>query len=181
MNSRKDKNFKIAFGGVTSALSLTIMFLTGLIPTLTYAMPAISGALLMMLAIEINPKFAGAVYMSVSILSFLVVADKEAAVMYALFFGYYPIIKGFIEKNTKAVFSWIIKYIIFNIAVISSYFIVTRLLGIGFDDMGLFGKYALPALLALANIVFAVYDIALTRLVSMYLYSWQKYVKRMFK
>lgn len=181
MNSRKDKNFKIAFGGVTSTLSLTIMFLTGLIPTLTYAMPAISGALLMMLVIEINPKFASAVYISVSILSFLVVADKEAAVMYALFFGYYPIIKGFIEKNTKTVLSWIIKYIIFNIAIIGSYFIVTRLLDIGFDDMGLFGKYALPALLALANIVFSIYDVALTRLVSMYLYSWQKYVKRMFK
>ena len=181
MNNIKEKNFKIAFGGITSALSLTIMFLTGLIPTLTYAMPAVSGALLMMLVIEINPKFAGAVYLSVSILSLLIVADKEAAVMYAIFFGYYPIIKGFIEKKTNTVVSWIIKYAIFNIAVICSYFIVTRILGIGFDDMGLFGKYAMPALLAMANIVFAIYDIALTRIITAYLISWQKYVKRMFK
>jgi hypothetical protein len=111
----------------------------------------------------------------------LVVADKEAAVMYTLFFGYYPIIKGFIEKKTKLVLSWIIKYVIFNVAVISSYFIVTRFLGIGFDDMGLFGKYAMSALLALANVVFAIYDIALTRLVSMYLYSGQRIIRRIFK
>lgn len=179
--SRKNKNFKVAFGGVIAGLSIVIMFLTGIIPTLTYAMPAVSGALLMAVVIELGSKFAGLVYAAVAALSLIVVADKEAAVMYAMFFGYYPIIKGFIENKFNKVLSWIIKYIIFNTAIIISYFIVTKLLGIPFDDMGVLGDLFLPVLLILANVVFAIYDIALTRLVSAYIISWRKIVRRMFK
>lgn len=181
MMNRKDKNFKIAFGGVITALSIVIMFLTGIIPTMTYALPAVSGALLMAVVIEIGPKFAGIVYAAVAFLSFIVVADKEAAVMYAMFFGYYPIIKSFIEKKLNKALSWLVKYIIFNVSVIFSYFIVTKLLCITYDDMGAFGNFFLPVLLLLANFVFAIYDIALTRLVSAYLMCWRKKVKRMFK
>ncbi len=181
MMNRKDKNFKVAFGGVIAGLSIVIMFLTGIIPTLTYAMPAVSGALLMAVVIENGPKFAGVVYAAVAFLSFIVVGDKEAAVMYAMFFGYYPIIKSFIEKKLNKTLSWIVKYIIFNISVIFSYFIVTKLLCITYDDMGAFGDFFLPVLLLLANIVFAIYDIALTRLVTAYLMRWRKNIRRMFK
>lgn len=69
------------------ALSIVFMFSTGIIPTLTYAIPALCGALLMAVVIELGSVFAGAIYIAVSILSLLVVADKEAAVMYAAFLG----------------------------------------------------------------------------------------------
>ena len=121
MRDNKIRSFKAAFGGIIAALSIVLMFSTGLIPTLTYAIPAICGALLMAVVIEISPAFASAIYVAVSILSLLVVADKEAAVMYAAFFGYYPIIKSFIERKTGKIASWVIKYIIFNIAMIINF------------------------------------------------------------
>lgn len=181
MRDNKFRSFKVAFGGIIAALSIVLMFSTGLIPTLTYAIPAIAGALLMTIVIEISPVFAGAIYIAVSILSLLIVADKEAAVMYAAFFGYYPIIKSFIEKHTNKTLSWIIKYFLFNIAMISSYFVVAKIFMITFDDIDFLGKFALPILLLAGNIVFALYDIALTRLVTAYLIGWRKYVKRVFK
>lgn len=181
MNNSKFNSFKVAFGGVISALSIVLMFSTGIFSTLTYAVPAVAGALLILIVIEISPKFAGAVYFAVAVLSLLVVADKEAAVMYAMFFGYYPIIKGFIEKHLKNVLSWIIKFAVFNVSVISAYFVVSKVFMISFDDLESFGKWALPIFLILCNIVFALYDIALTRLISAYLFSWRKYVRRMFK
>lgn len=181
MRDNKLRSFKAAFGGIIAALSIVFMFSTGIIPTLTYAIPAICGALLMAIVIEINPAFAGAIYVAVSILSLLIVADKEAAVMYAAFFGYYPIIKSFIEKKAGRVTSWIIKYAIFNIAMIASYFIVAKVFMISFDDIDFLGKWALPALLFVGNLVFALYDVALTRLVTAYLIKWQKYIKRVFK
>ena len=181
MRDNKFRSFKAAFGGIIAALSIVLMFSTGLIPTLTYAIPAVSGALLMAIVIEISPVFAGAIYVAVSILSLLIVADKEAAVMYAAFFGYYPIIKSFIEKHTNKTLSWIIKYIIFNIAMITSYFIVSKVFMITFDDIEFIGRFALPLLLLVGNMVFALYDIALTRLVTTYLLSWRKHVKRVFK
>lgn len=181
MNNSKFNSFKVAFGGVISALSIVLMFSTGIFSTLTYAVPAVAGALLILIVIEISPKFAGAVYFAVSVLSLLVVADKEAAVMYAMFFGYYPIIKGFIEKHFNNVLSWIIKFAVFNVSVISAYFVVSKVFMISFDDLESFGKWALPIFLILCNIVFALYDIALTRLLSAYLFRWGKYVRRMFK
>lgn len=181
MNNSKFNSFKVAFGGVISALSIVLMFSTGIFSTLTYAVPAVAGALLILIVIEISPKFAGAVYFAVAVLSLLVVADKEAAVMYAMFFGYYPIIKGFIEKHLKNVLSWIIKFAVFNVSVISAYFVVSKVFMISFDDLESFGKWALPIFLILCNIVFALYDIALTRLISAYLFRWRKYVRRMFK
>lgn len=181
MSNKRINTFKAAIGGIITALSIVLMFMTGIIPTLTYAIPAIAGALLMMLVVEINNKFALVVYVAVSILSLLMVADKEAAVMYVAFFGYYPIIKGVLEGKTKGAVTWILKYIIFNVAVISAYFIVSKVLLISFEDIDFLGKFALPLLLLLCNVVFAFYDIALTRLFSAYIYNWRKFVKRMFK
>lgn len=181
MNKKKFNSFKVALGGVISALSIVLMFMTGVIATLTYAIPAIAGALLILIVIEISPKFATSVYIAVSILSLLVVADKEAAVMYAMFFGYYPILKGIIEKKLNGVSEWIVKYVIFNIAVISAYFVVSKIFMITFEDVDFLGKFALPILLVVCNIVFALYDIALTRLLSSYIYNWRKYIKRVFK
>ncbi len=181
MNKLKFNSFKTALGGVISALSIVLMFLTGVIATLTYAIPAIVGALLILIVIEISPKFATSVYVAVSILSLLVVADKEAAVMYAMFFGYYPILKGFIEKKLNSVYAWVVKYVVFNVAVISAYIVVSKVFMISFDDIDFLGKFALPLLLAICNIIFAIYDIALTRLLSSYIYNWRKYIKRVFK
>ena len=178
---KKFNSFKVALGGVISALSIVLMFMTGVIATLTYAIPAIAGALLILIVIEISPKFATSVYIAVSILSLLVVADKEAAVMYAMFFGYYPILKGIIEKKLNGVLEWIVKYVIFNISVISAYFVVSKIFMITFEDVDFLGKFALPILLVVCNIVFALYDIALTRLLSSYIYNWRKYIKRVFK
>ena len=52
---------------------------------------------------------------------------------------------------------------------------------ISFDDIDFLGKWALLGLLFVGNIVFALYDVALTRLVTAYLIRWQKYIKRVFK
>ncbi|MCH5192064.1 MAG: hypothetical protein J1F23_07870 [Oscillospiraceae bacterium] len=177
----KYRSFKVALGGIIASLSIVLMLLTGIIPVLTYAVPAICGALLMMLVIELGSKFALSVYAAVAILSMLVVADKEAAVMYTAFFGYYPVLKGFFEKHLKNLPCWIMKYIVFNFTMIVSYFIVSRVFGITFSDMDSFGKFAMPVLLAAGNVVFALYDVALTRLVTAYLFRWQKHIKKLFK
>lgn len=181
MNKKKFNSFKVAFGGIVAALSVVLMFSTGIVATLTYAIPAIAGGLLIAIVIEIGPKFASAVYVAVSVLSLLIVADKEAAVMYTAFFGYYPILKGFIEKKLNITMSWIVKHIIFNIAIISAYFVVSKVFMISFDDIDFLGEFALPILLLVCNIVFAFYDIALTRIISAYIYNWRKYIKRVFK
>ncbi len=181
MNKRKQLSFKVALGGVVAALSIVLMIISGVTVSLEYAIPMITGALLMMLVVEFGKSFAVVIYIAVSIISMLLLGNKEPAIMYLMFFGYYPIIKSILENRLKGIFCWIIKYFIFNVSIISSYFVVTKVFMISFDDIKEFGKFALPILLLAGNVLFFMYDILLTRLVSMYIYRWQKHIKRVFK
>lgn len=181
MKNRKLLSFKVALGGVIAALSLLLMLVAGVTTSLVYAIPMITGAFLMVLVIEFGSGFAWLEYLAISIISMLLLGNKEAAIMYVAFFGYYPIIKSFIEKHTRKVLGWVVKYAIFNVSMVVSYFVVSKIFMITFDDLDGFGKYAMPGLLLAGNVLFVLYDIMLTRLVTIYIYRWQKYIKRVFK
>ena len=62
MNKRKILSVKVALGGVIAALSLLLMILAGVTSTLVYAIPMITGALLMMLVVEFGQGFATLIY-----------------------------------------------------------------------------------------------------------------------
>lgn len=185
MKMKKKLNYnnstKTAIGGIIAALSLVIMMLTTVIPTLTYAMPAMAGVLLILIVIEVDKKWATGVYVVVSILSMFLIADKEAAVMYVMFFGYYSILKAIIEGKLNKVFSWIVKFAVFNVTMILAFLIVTYVFNIPFDDMSKFGKWSVWILLLIGNFVFLIYDFLLTRLVSLYMLRLHKSFKRIFK
>jgi hypothetical protein len=172
MRDNKLRSFKAAFGGIIAALSIVFMFSTGIIPTLTYAIPAICGALLMAIVIEINPAFASAIYVAVSILSLLVVADKEAALLFAIFLGYYPTVKGLIERLKSKVWQYVIKFLLFNATMIGAFYIGTSLLSIPKESFNIFGVYLPWLFLIIGNVVFVIYDLCITRLVTIYLIKW---------
>lgn len=181
MNRIKEKSFKASFGGISAALSLIIMAVFGAFPSMTYAAPVFCGIFIAFSVIEFGSKFAFALYLAVSVLALAVVPNKEAAVFYALFFGVYPILKGFIESRIKGAFAWMVKYLIFNIAIIVGYLICAKLLNIPYDEIGFLGKFTLLFLWGSGNVAFFVYDVAFTRVVTLYIYKWQKYVKRLLK
>jgi hypothetical protein len=133
------------------------------------------------MVLEIDKKWATVVYLSVSILSLLLIADKEAAVMYVAFFGYYPIIKQPIEKYLNNYLCWIVKFLIFNASVIASYMLLIYVFNLNFDDFGDFTKTALVLMYIAFNAVFVLYDIALTRMITAYISRWQKYFRKIFK
>lgn len=172
---------KTALGGIVSALSVVLMLITAVLPFLSYALPLLAGALLILMVIEINKSWAFIVYAAVSLLAIFVVPDKEAATFYVAFFGYYPIIKSSLEKYLPRVLEWIVKLVIFNAAVLAAYWVTVKLLGIPFEDLQTLGKYGVPILLGLANFTFLMYDIMLTKLVTLYLIKFRKSFKKIFK
>ena len=171
---------KVALGGIITALSTVAMFLTGLLaPVGTYALPAIAGVILIVIVIEIGARWAWMVYGAVSILSLLLAADKEAVLLFILFFGYYPILKANIERlRTKAI-QWVIKMGVFNVAVILSFWIAMTVLQVPQDAFTIFGVYLPWVFLLAGNVVFVIYDYALTGVISMYVYQFHKVVKKM--
>ena len=162
------KSGKIALGGLLTALGVVLMFLTGLIPIGTYALPAIAGVLLIVAVIEIGAKWAWMIYAAVAVLSLLFAADKEAALLFVLFFGYYPVLKSFLERISNKVLSWISKFAVFNVAVVACFFLAVNCLQLPEDSFTVFGIYLPWVFLILGNAVFLIYDIALSGLVATY-------------
>lgn len=166
-----NKSTQIALGGVASSLCLLLMFFTGLIPFSTFAMPALAGMVLIAIVIENGYKAAFMVFFSVAFLSIFIVPDREAALIFIAFTGYYPIIKGAIERIPFFLFRYIIKFLTFNTAIISLYLFLMNVLGINevLNSMGEFGKYTPLILLVMGNVIFIIYDFALTNIVYVYL------------
>lgn len=92
------QSVKAAVSGVAAALSVALMFCGSLFYVFTYVVPMVLGVLIIMIKKTFSGSCAWFVYIATSIISIFIVPDKETVLMYALFFGYYPIIKGNIDK-----------------------------------------------------------------------------------
>ncbi len=172
---------KCAIGGIVASLSLVLMISVAVVPFLTYALPAIAGAMMIFAVIEINRKRAFGIYAAVSILGLFLVPDKEVAVMYLAFFGYYPIIKSLLESKCGRVLEWALKLISFLSTMVISYYLMIKFMGVTIDEMDTWGKWAVPILLGMGTFAFVIYDLALTRLVFLYDLKWRKYFRKYFK
>lgn len=180
-NTISKNSTRTALGGILASLSVVLMMLTSVIPTLTYALPAMSGVLLVIEVIEVDKKWAAGVYATVSVLSVFLLADKEAATMYVMFFGYYPILKAVIESKCPRWLSWLLKFFLFNLSMTAAFLLVTYVFHIPFEEMEKYGAIAAWGLLGLGNVAFLLYDFALSRLIGLYLLKWRKAFRRIFK
>lgn len=158
----KNKTKNTAICGLMTALSVVLMMLTTLIPVFMYVIPIITGLLVLFVADVTDKKWGTGVYFSTAFLSLLLITDKEAALTYALFFGYYPLIKDLLEKLPRFI-SWILKLLIFNLAAVGIGVISFYVFGVSGDEYNEFGKFTIPILLIMANVAFVLYDICLTK------------------
>lgn len=157
---------KITLCGITAALAAALM-LASYFPYLTYAVPALSGLCMMLPVIEINCKWAFAAYL-VSALPTLFFAEPEAKLLYIVLFGYYPVLKAVLDRLPRAL-GWFAKLAVLNAAVALVYCVLAPLIGIPTDEFGALGKYGAALLWASANGVFAVYDLAISRVSVFYM------------
>lgn len=160
-----------------SALSLVIM-LASYIPYFTYAVPAAAGIVFCVIVIEVGFKYSMASYFCTAVLAFFL-CEKEAAVLFVLFFGYYPILKAVIEKYIKKrPVEYLLKFLVFNVSIVISYALLIFVFKLPVDDMGpLSPKVMLLLLLVAGNVAFWVYDIAITRLVAVYYQRLRKHLR----
>lgn len=176
-----NQNKKLILSSIVAALSLFLMIIAGIIPIGTYAIPVVASLLYIVLVKEIGYGWAVMAYAVTSIMSFILCADKETAINFILFFGYYPILKMQLEKIHLLALKIIIKLTIFNAAMIAVFYIATFILMIPASAYTVFGLYIPWIILAVGNVVFIIYDYALTGLTVQYDKYWSKIVKKIIK
>ena len=101
--------------------------------------------------------------------------------MFIAFFGYYPIVKALLERLHNRVLEWLLKYLIFNVAVVGAYFLSMRFFGLDKDSVVIFGMNLPLVFLLLGNVVFLIYDLALRNLIQGYIQVLRPKLNRMFK
>lgn len=173
---------RVALGGVFSALSLLMMFLSGVFPFAEYTCPAIAGIMLIPLVIEINKKTAYIAYVIVAVLSVFIVPNKEAAVLFVVILGYYPVLKSTLEKIKNRKLEFVVKLVAFNVALVIAYIVLIYFLGMTelVGEFNSFIKYGIIVFWVLANVAFVLYDYALTGLIGMYLEKIRPKIKKLY-
>ena len=153
----RDISYRVALGGIVSALCLVSMFLAGVLPALYLVLPMIAGMLLMIIAAEVGKRWALMTYISVSLLSMIITFDKEAALIFIMLFGHYPILRLYIEKLRSKLLMLIIKLAVFNVCAVSYFYVTVYIFGIEemVDEFERFGKYAMAVVLLICNLIFS--------------------------
>ncbi len=172
---------RMALCGVMGALAVVCLLLT-VFPFATYALPALASVFLFPVVIECGRRYGILVYAATAVLALLLAPDLEAKILYVAFFGYYPVLKSAAEPLGKTG-EWVLKLGTFNAAVLLAYFLLTRI-GLSLSEFAL-GKLPLAAAVAvfwaMGNVIFVLYDIALTRALSVYFCRFQPMLRRLFR
>ena len=167
---RDKKTFQLALGGICLALTLIFMFAGSIVPGIELTLFAISSLFVAVMILESGVSGAVLLYLAACILGFILIHNKVAVVPYIFLFGYYGILKYFIEKLSTAV-GQIITKVVFFAAVMCIGFL-------GFKEL-LLGAVELPdypvAILIIAGIVFMMlYDYIYTLIINLYVTKIQR-------
>ena len=160
---------QMAFGGSIAALALVLMLLSSVIPVMSYGLPAIAGFLTTLVVLECGDRIAAVCYGAVALLSMVLVPDKESALLYLILFGWYPIVKRYIEMLRKPPLEWALKLLCMAVPVGAASAVAVALLGLGAIFGEGIGVPLIAAFYGVAAVAFVFYDIVMTRLISAYL------------
>lgn len=95
---RGSKTFKTALGGIFLALSMVCLFGASLVPGVELTLFACSSFFVAFMILETGVGGAILLYIAASLLGLVIIPNKIAMIPFIFLFGYYGILKFFIEK-----------------------------------------------------------------------------------
>ena len=156
-----------------AALTVAFLYLASVFPTGQLGIIAVASLFTIAAVIEAGIKHAVLLFAVCAILAFLLIPLKGVALLYTLFFGYYPIVKSFAERMKKPLYSWILKEIVFLVALSVVWFLFRNLI---FTGKVLEINPIIVYLVGIA--VFTLYDIGLSKLIGYYIFRISPKIKR---
>ena len=158
-----------------SALGVVLLYIGSLVEALDLSAAVLASLACIIAVIEYGKGAPWAIYGVTSVLSLILLPIKTPAAFYAIFFGFYPILKEKIERRPRLL-QWVIKEAIFNISLVIMGFAVYFLSTTG-DNLLLENPLIIAATVVLAELAFVLYDIALTRMITFYIIKLRNRLK----
>lgn len=169
----KGRTRTITLSALLTALTVVFLYLGSVLPTVRFAFSAASSLFAVAAVIESGLGAAVFVFICSSVLGALIVPEKTPILIYALFFGYYPIIKSLAERLRSAVLNWTIKVGVFNAALTTVWFLFRSIF-----FSAAFLETSSILIYAGGNLAFVLFDIGMTRLISIYIVRISKQIRK---
>ena len=166
----------LSLGALTEILDLTAAMFVSL--------------LLIPIVVEYGGAYPYLVWAVTGVLGLIIMPQSWATQMYAGFLGYYSILKNVLERIRVKPVVWLLKLVIFNVALVAYMLILFFLSGRTqsfFDTIkGFFGgveilqasNWWLLALLALFEFMFVIYDVLVSKSAILYMYRFRNRMKK---
>ena len=167
---RDRKAFRVAFCGVMVGAMAALMLVGTLIPLSTYIAPMLAGALAVPVVWELGAGSGWLLYAAVSLLSLFLAPDKEAALLYVLLLGWYPVLRPKLQHITRRPLRLAAKLVLFNAAICAVYALLLFVF-VSPDlqtEAETWTGPLLAGMLVLGNGTFLLYDQVLARLTDRY-------------
>ena len=151
-----------------TALCVVLAYLAFYLPTGKLSIYLLTSVVIAIAVVELGIKFSTVVYTASAILIFLLTGSINVLLLFTLFFGSYPLLKYYIEKQRNAVIEMLLKFSAFNLIAIFVFFIFKQLLGvmpIRLNDLSIWMQIGI---IFGAQVVFLIYDYVLSRLIDYY-------------
>ncbi len=152
---------KTALAAILAAIAVVIMYAGSLLGKIDIATAVIASLSVMITLGELGYGAAFAVYGVVSVLSFVLVPSKTPAVLFAVLFGLYPVVRGFAQSRFGMLSAYAVKYVYLNV-MIALLLVITAVF---FAKLPL---WIVVLCFAAANLLLPIYDLALSSIMSLY-------------
>ncbi len=163
--ARKKSSFdqRVVICGVLVALSVIILYLGCAIEVLDLTLSAVVSLLVVVIVIEMGHRYAWLAYVATSILALIILPQKTPAIFYACFMGFYPIIKSYVERLKSSLIQWVIKIATGSAALALMLLLISVFVPDEFET-----GFVVISTYALGMLAFVMYDIALSKLITVY-------------
>ena len=159
---------KISFSAILVAVAVVILYFGSLIDVVTLSVAAVASFSVMITVAELGYFTGLGVYAAASLLSLLLLPSKETAVVFAAFFGFYPIVKGLADKLKKPL-AYTVKTFVFMVSFTVSLLVFIFFFSLPPDKWFLYLLMIIPGLA-----VFYIYDYLFTKIIIYYFGTLRK-------
>jgi len=169
---------KLTLSAILVALGAIIMALGAMFEVVDLTVCAIASLIVVFIYLEIGSPYTWLVWLSTSLVTFIIFPAKTVWFNYLLIFGVYPLLKAYIEKLPR-LFWIIVKLVYINAVIWIMFFLMDIIFG-----YPLFEKDALwlrIVLYVLMNVAFIAYDLFITVSVKIYYGKIRQKIARMLK
>jgi len=166
------KTRTLTLSSLFAAFTVIALYIASIWPTGTIGLAAAASIFVVAAIVESGIAPGISVYIVGSALGMLLLPNRSAPLLYMLFFGYYPVVKSFIERFKSKPLQWILKLCVFNLALTALWFLFGELI---FD----FGEFHPPPglLYTGGSVLFVIFDYGFTKVIWLYINRVSKYLK----